>query len=85
MASQVYSTKYTLKKKKKKKGLIPILLKLFQKIEEVGTRHSMKKLITLIAKPNTLPKKLQARIFGEYRCKHSQQTNRNPNPAINKI
>ena len=51
MASQVYLTKYIFKKKEKK-GLIPILLKLFQKIEEVGTRHSMKKPITLIAKPD---------------------------------
>ena len=59
MASQVYSTKYIFTRKE----LISILLKLFQKIEEEGTRHSLKKPITLIEKPgeNTTKK-----ITGKY-------------------
>ena len=54
MASQANSTKHT------KKYLIPILLKLLQKVEEVGTlpKTLYEAIITLIPKPDKdTPKK----------------------------
>ena len=56
--------------------LMPILLKLFQKIAEEGTLpHSFyEATITLIPKPKTTQKrKLQANITNEHRCKNIEQ------------
>ena len=59
--------------------LIPILLKLFQKIAEEGKlRNSFyEAILTLTPKPdkdNTQKRKLQANITDEHRCKRPQQS-----------
>ena len=71
------------------KELIPILLILFQKIEEEVTspKTFYKPTVNLITKPdkaNTKNRKLQAIIFGEYRCKDYQQSISKSNPATGK-
>ena len=71
------------------KELIPILLILFQKIEEEVTspKTFYKPTVNLITKPdqaNTKNRKLHAIIFGEYRCRDSQQSISKSNPATGK-
>ena len=62
--------------------LMPILLKLFQKIAEEGTLPNSfyEATITLIPKPNTT-RKLQANITDEHRCKNPQQNFSKQNSA----
>ena len=66
-----------------KEELIPILLKLFQKVEERTLPKTFcVATITLIPKPDrdtTKKRKLSANIIDEYRCKNSQQNLRQPN------
>ena len=66
--------------------LMPILLKLFQKISEEGTLSNSvyEATITLIPKPdkgNTEKRKLQANITDEHRCKNPQQNVSKQNSA----
>ena len=67
--------------------IIPILLKVFQKIEEERTLPNSfsKASITLIAKPGKEPterEKLQTNIPDECRCKNTQQNISKPNSEI---
>ena len=67
--------------------LMPILLKLFQKIaeEETLSNSFYKATITLITKQdkdNTQKRKLQANITNEHRCKNTQLNTSNPCPTI---
>ena len=66
------------------KELIPILLKLFQKIEKRKTSKIIQWGITLILKPEKDPtkKELQANIPDEHKCKNSQQNTSKSNPTV---
>ena len=68
--------------------LLPVLLKLSQKIAEAGTLQNSfyKATITLIPKPDRYhthtKRKLQASITGKYRCTNPQQNSTKPHPAL---
>ena len=64
--------------------LMPILLKLFQKITEGGALPNYEATITLIPKPdqdNTQKRNLQGNITDEHRCKNPQQNFSKQNSA----
>ena len=68
---------------------MPILLKVFQKVEEEGIlpKTFYEATITLIPKPDKeyhQKRKLSANIIDEYRCKNSQQNLSQPNPTTYK-
>ena len=69
-----------------KEDLVPILLKVFQKVEEEGILPPFyDAIITLIPKPdrdNTKKENYRANIFDEYRCKISPQNLSQLNPTI---
>ena len=67
-----------------RKEIMPILLKLFQKIAEEGTLPNSlyEAIITMIPKTKTSQKrKLQANITDEHRCKNPQQNFSKQNSA----
>ena len=70
---------------------MPILYKLFQKIEQEKTLSNSFQYysnigMTLISKPNkNITRKLQTNIPYEYICKNSQHNTSKPNPAYRQI
>ena len=67
-----------------KEALMPIFLKLFQKVAEEGILPNSFYQATLILKPdkdNAQKRKLQANITDEHRCKNPQQSFSKQNSA----